>query len=280
MYPKQLLLEILRGLQDQHDHDSLKQDDDYKNMTASLLHAGFNETDCPLYSPSVEYGFACKDDMAAVNDSRCHIYFTDGRSYEKKLGDCFKETYYDECTVEQLPHDLIKEAMCNDMKYVGELVWDLCTTQEAHQDTGAIIVGGRWVLRNKGDAQKPKDRGRWVATEVNYEHDMAFSAATPPLEAKRLLFSKYAQRRLHQPDLELSSLDVTKAYFHAEPKRKIYVRVPKEIGMPSCTVGRLKRCCDGTRDAGMRRENLYADAWTWGIAGGLQDAIHHRAGTN
>ena len=86
--------------------------------------------------------------------------------------------------------------------------------------TGAIIVGGRWVLCNKGDVQKPKVRGRWVATEVNYEHDMALYAATPPLEATRLLFSKFAQRHPHQPDLELSFLDVTEAYFHAEPKKK------------------------------------------------------------
>ena len=39
----------------------------------------------------------------------------------------------------------------------------------------------------------------------------------------------------------------------------MYVRVPKEMGLPPGTVGRLVRCCYGTRDAGSLWEDTYAN---------------------
>ena len=34
------------------------------------------------------------------------------------------------------------------------------------------------------------------------------------------------------PQMKLSFVDVTKAYFNAVPTREVYVRVPKELGLP------------------------------------------------
>ena len=62
-----------------------------------------------------------------------------------------------------------------------------------------ILVRSRWVNCNKGDAESPDIRARLVACEVNKgdKHD-AFYASTPPLEAKKLLFARYAQERSRQ----------------------------------------------------------------------------------
>ena len=50
-----------------------------------------------------------------------------------------------------------------------------------------------------------------------------------------------------------------KAYFNAKPQRDVFVRVPRELGLPPGTMGKLVRCCYGTRDAGMLWEDTYAD---------------------
>ena len=116
---------------------------------------------------------------------------------------------------------------------------------------GAKVIGGRWVVCSKGDLDHPKIRCRWVATEINTGDDLSYYAATPPLEAKRLLFSKFAHQRKSQgPNLQLSFCDITKAYFNATPNRDLYVKIPREMGLPSNSVGKLLRCCYGTRDAG------------------------------
>ena len=169
--------------------------------------------------------------------------------------DSFKSDYVDEYTGERLPDDLIRKAMVDEMEYVGRLVWDIATAEEARQDPEAVVVGGRWVNCNEGDVSSPKVRARYVATEVNHGDDAQYFAATPPLEAVRLLVSKFAQRVQGNRKLKLGFLDITKAYFHAKPQRDVYVRVPKELGLPAGTLGRLKRCCYGTRDAGARWEN-------------------------
>ena len=59
------------------------------------------------------------------------------------------------------------------------------------------LVRCRWVHCNKGDAQNPDVRARLVACEVNYgTKEDSFYAATPLLEAKNILFAKYAQEQI------------------------------------------------------------------------------------
>ena len=59
--------------------------------------------------------------------------------------------------------------------------------------------------------------------------------------------------------LELPLVDLKKAYVNAVPKRQVFVRVPPELGLPKGTLGRLRRCCYGTRDAGQLWESCYYD---------------------
>ena len=101
---------------------------------------------------------------------------------------------------------------------------------------------------------KPNNiRARLVAQEVNTsgDADPNFYAATPPLEAKRILMSGWAsERKRNGKQLKLHLLDVRKAYFNGVPKRSICVKMPAEPGLGKHVYGRLKRCMSGTRDAG------------------------------
>ena len=118
----------------------------------------------------------------------------------------------------------------------------------------------------------PDVRCRLVAQEVNLHADMSFYAATPPLEAKRLLFSEWATKHTRGgARLQLSFVDVVKAYFNGVPDRNLYIRFPPELGMPKDMVGRLVRCMYGTRDAGAIWEQCYTQClldlgFTQGVA--------------
>ena len=111
---------------------------------------------------------------------------------------------------------------------------------EAMQDPNGKIVGCRWVNCNKGDLSDPDISCRLVAQEVNHGDGPtdAFYAATPPLEAKRLLFSQWAtERRRDGKHLKLSFVDIRMAYFNGKPTRSLYVRLPPELGLPRGVVG-------------------------------------------
>ena len=127
---------------------------------------------------------------------------------------------------------------------------------------GHVCVRSRWVCCNKGDSVTPDIRCRLVACEVNKDGKQdSFFASTPPLEAKKFLFARFArERKRNGQSLQLSFIDIRKAYFNSIPKRPVYMRFPKELGMPSNMVGKLVRCAYGTRDAGAIWEDTYRGA--------------------
>ena len=77
-------------------------------------------------------------------------------------------------------------------------------------------------------------------------------AATPPLEAIRLLLSDLAVRRRGQEKQrgrrKLLVIDVRKAHLHAFVDREVYVDLPPEVAKKGYCA-RLVRCLYGTRDA-------------------------------
>ena len=125
-----------------------------------------------------------------------------------------------------------------------------------------VLVRSRWLLCNKGDYANPDCRARLVACEVNKNntHEAAFHASTPPLEAKKLLFHKYASA----PNVEgtpqrLSFVDIRKAYFNSTTRRNLFMSFPRELGLPSNLIARQVKCVYGTRDAGAIWEDVYRD---------------------
>ena len=97
---------------------------------------------------------------------------------------------------------------------------------EAWQKRGRGPIRGKWVDRNKGDTQSPLVRSRYVACEVNTYKDESLFAATPPLEALRLLLSDAAARTQQSKPKKLLLIDVKKAHLHADAVREVYVSLP------------------------------------------------------
>ena len=92
-----------------------------------------------------------------------------------------------------------------------------------------------------------------MACKVNYGgvKEESVYASTPPLEAKRLLFAKYVdQPVINGKPMRLGFVDAKKAYFNGIPKRNVFMRLPREMGLPSHMVGLQVRCVYGARNAG------------------------------
>ena len=172
----------------------------------------------------------------------------------------FKAIYRDEYTGEVLPYHLVRAAMAEEMTYFNRVVWQATDHSTAKHTADFKLVRTRWVITNKGDAEAPDVRARLVACEINDGKTDAYFASTPPLEAKRILFSEYASRRWSKQGdpLMLSFVDIKKAYFNATPKRNVHLQFPKELGAPQGKIAHLLRCCYGTRDAGLLWEDTYA----------------------
>ena len=165
----------------------------------------------------------------------------------------FKEIYRDEYTNEILPTHLIKEAIKEELSYFNARVWEVTNRDGMEKFKDAKLVRCRWVLSNKGDAQCPDVRARLVACEVNHSNtkESDFFTSTPPLEAKRMLFSKYANEPVkNNIKMELGFIDVREAYFNGTPRRNLFMSLPRELGLPGHCVGRQVKCVYGTRDAG------------------------------
>ena len=178
--------------------------------------------------------------------------------------DNFKKIYRDEYTGEELPLHLVRAAMEEELEYFNAHVWDAVDRKLAYKTDDFKLVRMRWVICNKGDDVEYDVRARLVACEVNTFKTDEYFASTPPLEAKKLLFSEYAtiaRQPSHASDeIVLSFVDIKKAYFNGVPRRNVHLAFPKELAIPEHLVAHLKRCVYGTRDAGAIWEDCYADA--------------------
>ena len=102
----------------------------------------------------------------------------------------------------------------------------------------------------------PEIRCRLVAQEVKTHDTNQFYAATPPVETLKLILSFAAE----DPNLQVSLVDISRAYFNAEAEREVYVELPPEAGYGRDSVGVLLKRMYGTRDAAQGWESTYATA--------------------
>jgi hypothetical protein len=132
--------------------------------------------------------------------------------------------------------------------------------EECWKETGREPIGARWVDINKGDKEKPEYRSRLVAQEIKVDEREDLFAATPPLEAKKMLVSIVASSRGMRDGkrMKLDFIDVRRAYFHARARRRVYVRLPPEDQGEGMR-GRLEKAMYGTRDAAQNWEYEYVE---------------------
>ena len=159
----------------------------------------------------------------------------------------------DDVTGNELVPDLVRAARAEEMVYFKKLGVYKVVPRSDQRRTGGKVIGTRWVDVNKGDSSNPNCRSRLVGREFNVGRDDSLYAATPPLEALRLILSNAATRIPGGGGGERKAIminDVWRAYFYARATRDLYVEIPPEDDEAGPNVlGKLELCLYGTRDA-------------------------------
>ena len=89
-------------------------------------------------------------------------------------------------------------------------------------------------------------------------------AATPPLEAKKMLFSLAVtegagyQTGCKERGMKLDFIDIRRAYFHAKARRDVFIKLPEEDAEEGMC-GKLLKALYGTRDAAQNWEFEYIE---------------------
>ena len=258
-YPEDLVLAILRGIRDTEDAKDERKHE-YDSMDIEPLMAIASKCS-EVRAPTVVESCNEQDLRLSLATKTVPFKYDDGRTVQLKIAGNYKDIYKDEYTGEALPTTHIHEAIINELVYLNQHVWEGVDQEVAKAEPGAKIISARWVNCNKRDVHSPDVRARYVAQEVNQYADESFYAATPPLEAKRMLVSQLCTERTRDgKPLKLSFIDAVKAYFNGTPNRNLFIRLPPELGLPRTVVGRLRKCIYGTRDAGAIWEAVYTDA--------------------
>ena len=124
--------------------------------------------------------------------------------------------------------------------------------ESEQRETGGKIIGTRWVDTNKGDSVNPECRSRLVGREFNVGKYDTLYAATPPLEALRVILSNAASWHKDGKKMRRSVMisDVRRAYLYAKATRVLYVRIPQEDpDYRPGVLGRLRLCLYAIRHA-------------------------------
>ena len=128
--------------------------------------------------------------------------------------------------------------------------------KECWRVTGKPPIKVRWIHINKGDSKDPNYRSRLVANDINtYKRDDLF-AATPPLEALKVILAAIAIG--HKGEIVMIN-DVSRAIVHAKVNRDVYVALPSEdtTEQDHGKCAKLEFSMYGTRDAAINWHEEY-----------------------
>ena len=168
---------------------------------------------------------------------------------------------WDDLTGESLDPKEVRKARFMEMAYVrSKGVWRKISRSEAHR-RGIKIIKTRWLDINKGDMWNPNYRSRFVGKEYNdgKNGEVSWFAATPPLEALKLIVSDAATFHKGKTYKAIMINDVARAFFEAPVKRSICIELPdedlEEGEHQEDLVGLLQMSLYGTRDAAANFQN-------------------------
>ena len=196
--------------------------------------------------------------------------------------------YTDNVTGYKLVTKDVDAARATEMEYIRKMnLWTVVPREECHTTTGHAPIKGRWVDINKGDDSDRRYRSRYVAKEFRRGGTATTAemfAATPPLEAVRILLSiasTKASAHTNGKEHKLMTMDVSRAYFYAPAIRPLYVELPAEEGVDlSLHCARLNYSLPGTRDAAHNWAKAYGSHLkTLGfVQGRANPCLYHHPG--
>ena len=124
----------------------------------------------------------------------------DGRIQAGGIGAVMAEeesTAWDDTTGEELDAEKVREARGDEIEEVHKhQVYRKVPIKECWDVTGKAPIQTRWLDINKGDKVHPDYRSRLVAKDFKKDRRMDLFAATPPLEALKMLLSLWMKETI------------------------------------------------------------------------------------
>ena len=195
-----------------------------------------------------------KDKIGRVEGGAKEERKIDARHEEE---DCEGMMAWDDLSGEALDPKEVLKARLKELEYIRQKgVWRKISRREA-KALGIKIFQTRWIDINKGDLQNMIHRSRLVGKEFNNGKDDSLFAATPPLEALRLLISAAATGSSRKKGGRKAIMinDVARAFFEAKATRDVCVELPDEDkddqDVREDNVAVLLKSLYGTRDAAL-----------------------------
>ena len=102
-------------------------------------------------------------------------------------------TAWDDVSGAELDPKAIRDARAEEIAYVRKMgLYTKVPIKECMVKTGKQPISTRWIDINKGDTNNPNYRSRLFAREINIHKRDDIFAATPPLEALKVILSMIA----------------------------------------------------------------------------------------
>ena len=130
---------------------------------------------------------------------------------------------WDESADAELNVEDVKAARALEMEYVLNMRVCGKVARSELKRTGGKLIVTRWVDVIKGDALSVDCRSRLVGREFNVSRDDALYAATPPLEALRLIVSDAATIGVDYERTEVVVNDLRRAHLYAKIERDVFM---------------------------------------------------------
>lgn len=159
------------------------------------------------------------------------------------------EVAWDDVSGKYLNPDEVRKARAAEIEYYRKMgVYKKVPITECLAKTGQRPIGVRWVDVDKGDRDRPNYRSRLVAKQYRGQKDDDLYAATPPIEALRIVVS--AATTGNKEKVVMVN-DVSRAYMYAMCEEDIYVELCAEDQEPGeeHMCGKLVKAMYGTRPA-------------------------------
>ena len=167
---------------------------------------------------------------------------------------------FNDHTGAQLPGNLVHAGKMEEIRWVKEIgLYKKISRAEAKR-RGAAVVPIKWVVTDKGDANRPKVRRRLVGRELRARtkgtllaHEELFSAMLP-WEIFKVLLGLLVSDNVpgaEGEELEMAIFDISGAHFMAPMDREACIELPQEDKLPEDgdAVGLLQRSMYGFRTA-------------------------------
>ena len=173
--------------------------------------------------------------------------------------------YWDETSHKLLDSSGVIAARLDEIQQIrNHNVYEKVPTAECHQKTGKAPIRVKWMDINKGDEINKEYRSRLVAKEIKRDKREDLFASTPPLKAKKMLFSMAVTGGIghHSGNpgegMKNDFVDISRSYFQADAIRDMYVQLPDE-DWEERMCGKLMKSMYGTRDAAQNWSYAYSE---------------------